>query len=165
MKIEKKNVLALNRPLGIIKRPFAPVAKKLGWEETKLLGLIKEYKAKGVIRRLGFILAHRDIGFKSNALVVWKVPAKDLLRAADIFKRAPEISHCYERKTFPAWPYNVYTMVHGRSKRGCLKIISALSRNTGIKEYQALFTVKELKKKKADIWAPTRTKKKENFPG
>ncbi len=165
MKIEKKNILALNRPLGIIKRPFALLAKKLGCEEAKLLSLIKEYKARGIIRRLGFILAHRDIGFKSNVLVVWNVPVKDLLRAADIFKRTSEISHCYERKTAVSWPYNVYTMVHGRSKRGCLKIISALSRNTGIKDYQALFTLKELKKKKAEIWAPIRTKKRENFPG
>ncbi len=156
MKPEKKFILALNRSLGIIKKPFAPVAKRLGYKESRLLELIKAYKEEGLIRRLGLVLAHRNIGLKSNALVAWNVPKKDLNRAANIFKNTGEVSHCYERKTFVAWPYNIYTMIHGRSRQDCLKIIRILSQKAGIKDYRELFTLKELKKTKADIWLFTK---------
>ena len=156
MKPDKRFILALDRPFGIIKKPFAPVAKRLGWKESRLLELVKRYKEAGLIRRFGLILAHRNIGLKSNVLVAWDVPKKDLGRAASIFKNAPSVSHCYQRKTFPAWPYNIYTMVHGRSRQDCLRIIRILSRKSGINGYRALFTKKELKKTKADIWLLTK---------
>lgn len=146
MKIEKKIISALNRPLGITKKPFYPAADGLGWEESRWLKLIKDYRASGLIRRLGLILAHRDIGLKSNVLVCWKIPKKNLPRAAGIFQQTAQISHCYERETCGGWPYNIYTMIHGPDKRACLGIIRKLSRNTGIKDYQALFTLQELKK-------------------
>ena len=146
MKPEKKFILALERHLGIIKKPFAPVARRLGWKESRLLDSVKAYKEEGLIRRLGLILAHRNVGLKSNVLVVWNVPKKDLNRMANIFQNTGEISHCYERKTFVTWPYNIYTMIHGRNRKDCLKIIRILSQKTGIKDYRALFTLKELKK-------------------
>ena len=153
MKPDKKFILALDRPLGIISRPFVAAARKLGWKESRLLGKIRSYKEQGLIRRFGFILAHRNIGLKSNVLVAWNVPEGFLKRAENIFKSAEEISHCYQRKKFSSWPYNVYTMVHGTSKQICRKRVKSLSRKTGIKDYQELFTLKELKKTKADIWS------------
>jgi len=76
---------------------------------------------------------------------VLESPEKNLLRAAGIFRQTTEISHCYERETCSGWPYNIYTMIHGRTS-GLVWDIRKLSRNTGIKDYQALFTLKELKK-------------------
>lgn len=156
MKPEKKFILALDRSLGIIKKPFAPVARRLCWKESRLLESVKAYKEEGLIRRLGLILAHRNVGLKSNVLVAWNVPKKDLNRAANIFEKTGEISHCYERKTFVTWPYNIYTMIHGRNRKDCLKIIRILSRETGIKDYRALWTLKELKKTKKGIWLFTK---------
>jgi siroheme decarboxylase len=160
MKINRKIILCLDRPLSIINKPFAPLAKKLGWEERRLIDTVKAYKEEGLIRRLGLVLSHRNIGLKSNALVAWKVPKKYLLRTADIFITADEVSHCYRRKAFVSWPYNIYTMIHGRNRQGCLKAIKMLSQRSGIKDYQVLFTLKELKKTKAQVW-PSLIKKKE----
>ncbi len=165
MKPGKKIILALNRPLGIIKMPFAPAAQEIGWSEAKLLRAIKAYKRQGLIRRLGLILAHRRVGLRSNVLVVWKVARKDLVRAAKVFQSAAEVSHCYQRKTCPNWPYNIYTMVHGQNRKSCLESIKKLSCLAGIEDHRELFTLKELKKTKADIWLLTNRKKKENSPG
>ncbi|MCX5708215.1 MAG: Lrp/AsnC family transcriptional regulator [Candidatus Omnitrophica bacterium] len=156
MKPDKKFILALNRPLGIIKMPFSVPAKSLGWDENKFLKVIRSYKNNGVIRRLGLILAHREVGLKSNVLVAWKVAEKSLERAANTFQKAGEVSHCYQRKTHASWPYNIYTMIHGRSRQDCLRIVKRFSRMTGIKDYQELFTLKELKKTKADLWMLTK---------
>jgi siroheme decarboxylase len=153
MKPERKFILALSRPLGIIKKPFAPAAKRLGLKESALLELVKQYKEKGLIRRLGLILAHRNIGFKSNVLVAWKVEGKDLGHAVDIFKNSGRVSHCYQRKTSGAWPYNIYTMIHATSRQDCRRIIRMLCRKSGLNDYRELFTLKELKKTKADIWS------------
>ena len=152
MKPDKKIILALNRPLGIIRMPFRAPARSLGWDEDRFLKVIRSYKKNGTIRRLGLILAHREIGLRSNVLVAWNVAEKSLKTAANIFLKAGEVSHCYQRKTCLSWPYNVYTMIHGRNRKDCLRSIKRLSRMTGIKDYQELFTLKELKKTKADIW-------------
>jgi DNA-binding Lrp family transcriptional regulator len=152
MKPDKKFILALNRPLGIMKMPFRAPAGMLGWDENKFLKVLKSYKKNGTIRRLGLILAHREIGLRSNVLVAWEVGKKDLRQAANIFRKASEVSHCYQRKTHASWPYNIYTMIHGRNRQDCLMIVKRLSRMTGIKDYRELFTLKELKKTKADIW-------------
>lgn len=152
MRVDKKFVLALNRPLGIIKMPFEPVAKRLKWDEKKLLRKIRIYKKSRVIRRLGLALAHRKIGLRANVLVAWKAAPKDLAPAAGILSQAEEVSHCYQRKTYRCWPYNVYTMVHGRSRQDCLRIVKRLSRKAGLRDHRELFTLKELKKTKADIW-------------
>ena len=152
MKPDKKIILALNRPLGIIKRPFAPAAEGLGWNEDKLLRTIRSYKRKGLIRRLGLVLAHRKIGLKSNVMVAWNVPESRITRAVKAFGEAKEVSHCYQRESFPDWPYNLYTMVHTRNKRSSLLVISKLSRKCGVKDYRTLFTIKEFKKTKAGLW-------------
>ncbi len=163
MRPDKKFILALNRPLGIIKMPFSAPAKRLGWDESRFLKVLRSYKGNGVIRRLGLILAHREIGLRSNVLVAWKVAVKDIPRAAKIFQKCGAVSHCYQRKAYPSWPYNVYTMVHGRNRQDCLKVVKRLIRITGIRVHKELFTLKELKKTKADIWLLI--KKKESFPG
>jgi siroheme decarboxylase len=152
MKPEKKFILALNRPLGIIKMPFRAPARRLGWDENKFLEALKSYKKNGTIRRLGLILAHREIGLRSNVLVAWEAAQRGFQRAVNIFKKTGEISHCYQRKTCASWPYNIYTMIHGRNRQDCLRTVKRLSRITGIKNYREMFTLKELKKTKADIW-------------
>jgi DNA-binding Lrp family transcriptional regulator len=136
--------------------PFSAPARRLGWEENKFLEVLRRYKKNGVVRRLGLILAHREVGFRSNVLVAWEITDKDLPAAVKIFQKAGEVSHCYQRKAYSSWPYNVYTMVHGRNRKDCLKIVKKLSRITGIKVHKDLFTLKELKKTKADIWLLTK---------
>ena len=42
------------------------------------------------------------------------------------------ISHCYERPTYPDWPYSVFTMAHGRSKEECDAILDSIAAATGI---------------------------------
>jgi hypothetical protein len=44
------------------------------------------------------------------------------------------------------WPYNLYTIVHGRSVDECESIINDLAADTGIREKQALYPTKEYKK-------------------
>lgn len=152
-RVDKKTVIALNRPFPLVRRPFARAASGLGISEPRLWGLLERYKKAGVLRRFGIILGHRHAGFRANCMVAWRVPPAKLSRAARVFRAARQITHCYERATAPDWPYNVYTMIHCAARAECSRLIRALALSTGITEYRAFFTVREFKKTKADLAA------------
>ena len=57
------------------------------------------------------------------------------------------ISHVYYRPSAaPDWPYELYTMVHGRSEQECLDVAQELIATTPLREYAILKSLKELKK-------------------
>ena len=54
---------------------------------------------------------------------VWKVPEDQVLELGKRMAATRGISHCYERPTYPDWPYALFTMAHGRSKEECDAIL------------------------------------------
>ena len=56
------------------------------------------------------------------------------------------VTHCYERPTFPDWPYTHFTMVHATSTEGCEEIEREISEATGITERRLLYSTREYKK-------------------
>jgi DNA-binding Lrp family transcriptional regulator len=58
----------------------------------------------------------------------------------------PAVSHCYLRPEHPRWPYNLYTMIHGRNPEDCRSTAKKMARETGIRKYRLLFSKKEHKK-------------------
>lgn len=140
----------LHRGLPLKNRPYQEIAKKINISEEELFRRIKSLKEQGIIQRLGTILNHYRSGYSVNAMVVWQVPSRLISKTGKIMSEFPAVSHCYQRKTWPNWPYNLYTMIHARSKSECAKIIRKISGKTGIKQYEALYTMKEYKKKSFD---------------
>lgn len=77
----------------------------------------------GALRRIGAILKHRDSGYLVNGMFVCQVPEEKMKEAADRLASFPQVSHCYQRKAYPYWPYNLYGMIHGKLKEEVEKII------------------------------------------
>ncbi|HMM37631.1 MAG TPA: Lrp/AsnC family transcriptional regulator [Desulfovibrio sp.] len=127
--------------------PFADIAEAVGTDEKTVLDLLRGLKERGVIRRFGATLRHQKAGYGHNAMVAWRVddPA-EAARVGELLASRPEISHAYERRTYPEWPYNLYTMIHGRNPGDSLKVAEELSRATGITDYAVLNSLQELKK-------------------
>jgi len=144
--LEQKVVLALQRDLEVAPRPFLEVAEQLGVPEEELLAAIRSLMGKGVIRRFGATLRHQKSGYPANALVAWSVPASDLSAIGKKMAAYREVSHCYARSPAPAWPYNLYTMVHSKTPEDCVRTAARLAAATGIADYQMLFSETELKK-------------------
>ncbi|MCL4501986.1 MAG: Lrp/AsnC family transcriptional regulator, partial [Deltaproteobacteria bacterium] len=132
--------------LEVEPQPFKELADLLGLEEEVVLAAIRSLMEKGYIRRFGATLRHQKSGFEANALVAWKVPEADLKRAGQELAAQRVVSHCYSRRPAPAWPYNLYTMIHGRTKDECLKTAARMAKETGLSDYQVLFSESELKK-------------------
>ena len=150
---DKKLVICLNRPFPLTARPFRGAAYRLGTTEERVVSDIRYFLEAGLMRRFGLILGHTRVGLNANCMAAWRVPRSGAGRAGRIFAQAKEITHCYLRTAAPGWPYNIYTMVHCESRPACLRLLARLSRKTGVKDYKALFTVKEFKKTKADLAA------------
>ena len=126
--------------------PYADIAAAAGTDEAHVLDLLTRMTQSGEIRRFGATLKHQKAGYGANVMVAWYVPEEDVDRIGEIMSRRPEISHCYHRVNCLDWPYNLYTMIHGRSQDDCRAVVEALCRETGLDDYAMLFSLKELKK-------------------
>ncbi len=127
--------------------PFLDIAKKTGLEERYVIDFLKNLKQQGIIRRFGATLKHQIAGYECNVMVAWRVePEKKVDEIQEILIKTPEITHCYIRKTYKEWPYNLYTMIHGRCKEDCISLVKKIQKATGIEDYQLLFSDRELKK-------------------
>ena len=146
---EKKVLLALIEGIPLTKTPFTEIGKKLGLEEKEVVEIIKKLKEKKVIRRLGATLRHNKAGYTANAMVAWYVPEEKVEEIGSELAKNPLITHCYLRKTYSDWKYNLYTMIHARSEDELNKIIKEISERFELYEYQVLPTVKEVVRKHA----------------
>jgi siroheme decarboxylase len=144
--LDKKVILALQRDLEICPRPFLEVAEFLGIDEEALLAAIQGLMDRGYIRRFGATLRHQQSGYEANALVAWAVPEADLKRIGEHLAGQRAVSHCYARRPAPTWPYTLYTMIHGRTPEECIRIAAAMAAETGVQDYEMLFSETELKK-------------------
>ncbi|MFP5258180.1 MAG: Lrp/AsnC family transcriptional regulator [Acidobacteriota bacterium] len=126
--------------------PYADIAAAVGTDEAHVLSLLTRMAATGEIRRFGATLKHQKAGYGANVMVAWFVPEEDVDRVGAIMAKRQEISHCYHRVTCMEWPYNLYTMVHGRTPTDCQAVVAAVAAETGLDDYALLFSLKELKK-------------------
>lgn len=143
---DKKLIQILQAGLPLSPTPFEEVAEKASLVEEEVLFKIKEWKERGVIRRFGTLLRHREAGLTANAMIVWQVPAERVEEVGELMASFSEVSHCYIRPTFEDWPYNLYTMVHGKTRHECEQIGRKISQETGISQYKLLFSAREYKK-------------------
>jgi DNA-binding Lrp family transcriptional regulator len=139
-------VRCIQEDLPLAERPFMVWAQSLGMTETELLGLISEWLERGFMRRFAAVLNHRQAGFNANGMVVWSCPEDQIDEKGRILATYPEVSHCYHRPAYAAWPYNLYAMVHGRTMEECRKIAEKLGDAILLRDYQILFSTREFKK-------------------
>jgi DNA-binding Lrp family transcriptional regulator len=144
--LPQRVIKQLQADLPLCSHPFREIAHRVGATEEQVLSLVSQYLEQGVIRRFGAILGHQRLGFVANGMGVWRVPEEDAARVGEIMAGFPEVSHCYQRPSSPAWPYNLYTMIHGASYEECEQVAARISRKTGIRDYRLLFSTRELKK-------------------
>ena len=144
--LDKKIIRELQKDLPVEKYPFAQIAKRIGISERELLSHIKRFMNEGVIRRFGATIYHYRSGFEANVMVAWLVPEDRLDEVGEKMASFSEATHCYARVTYPDWPYNLYTMIHGRTEEECLDIVQKLAKATGVNTYRLLFTENTFKR-------------------
>jgi len=139
-------IRATQGPMEVTPEPFAAAAAELGISQTALLEHLESMRERRALRRVAAILFHRRAGFSANGMGVWNVPEERILELGPRMSSFRGISHCYQRPTYPDWPYSVFTMAHGRSKDECDAILDSIAEDTGIEDRRTLYSSTEFKK-------------------
>jgi DNA-binding Lrp family transcriptional regulator len=135
----------LTRGLAISPRPFTALADELGCTEVEVLERIHALTAAGFISRIGIIVRHRALGWRSNAMVVWQIPEADVDRVGVALAAAKGVTLCYQRRPDQChWPFNLYCMIHARSRDEALTILGRAAADAGIADLprQVLFSTR-----------------------
>lgn len=142
-------VRLMQRDIPITAEPFVAVAEGLGLAFDEAAAIHARFLATGRMRRFAAVLHHRKAGFGANAMGVWAGPQDDpeaLRRLGETMAGFRAVSHCYQRPSYPDWPYNLFTMVHGRDTAECEQALDAIAAATGIDDRHALYSTHEFKK-------------------
>jgi DNA-binding Lrp family transcriptional regulator len=139
-------IRALQGDMPVIPEPYAPAASRVGLSQERFLEHLRGMQERRLLRRVAAILYHRRAGFSANGMGVWRVPEERIAELGPRMASFRGISHCYQRPTYEDWPYSVFTMAHGRSKKECDAILDAIAADTGIEERATLYSSTEFKK-------------------
>lgn len=142
----------LHEDLALHPEPFRDIARQCSIAEECFFDFVGDLLRSHKMSRFAGILYHRNLGFTTNAMVVWKVPASTLVAFAEEAVTYQAISHCYERSVYPDWPYNLYTMIHSTSQREMQEIVESLATKFTIQEYEVLCSGAEHKKQRVDYF-------------
>lgn len=115
---------ALSEGLALVPRPFAALARGLGRDEAGVIARIDALARARVLTRVGVIVRHRALGWRENAMVVWRL-AEDAVPAAGVaLASVPGVTLCYQRRTRPGlWDFPLFCMIHGRSRPEALAVL------------------------------------------
>ncbi|WNF58387.1 nitrite reductase [Pseudomonas sp. SG20052] len=102
--------------LPLLDDPWAWLAEQLELSIESTLDLLKRLQAEGAIRRIAAVPNHYRLGYRHNGMTVWDVRDTDITRLGALIGAQPFVSHCYRRPRRTGWRYNLFAMVHGRSR-------------------------------------------------
>ncbi len=147
-------IQALTKGLPIVSQPYVALAAQLGRQEDDVRERIVVLSDAGIISRLGVIVRHRALGWRSNAMVVWDIPSDKITQAGPVLADQPGITLCYERAPVEGrWPYRLYSMIHARSRLEALKHLANAASLPELKDvpHKALFSTRCFKQTGAMI--------------
>jgi DNA-binding Lrp family transcriptional regulator len=124
--LDKAVIRATQGDLPVVAEPYAGAARELGMSVDALVEHLRGMVDRGLLRRVAAILFHRRAGFSANGMGVWKVPEDRVVEIGPRMAAFRGISHCYQRPTYEDWPYQLFTMAHGRSKEECDAVLDAI---------------------------------------
>jgi DNA-binding Lrp family transcriptional regulator len=143
---------ALEPGLELVSRPYAPLAARCGMSEPAFIARLERLLALSVIRRFGVVVRHRELGYTANAMVVWDIPDARVAEVGRYLAAQAGVTLCYQRpRRLPDWPYNLFSMVHGRDRDAVLEQVArlraALAQALGLADVrcQSLFSRRRFK--------------------
>lgn len=139
-------ILALQEDMEVRADPYAPIATQLETTTEEIFDWCRNFIKVGRMRRVAGIMNHRHAGFRANGMGVWNVPTERIEEIGLFFGQQGPITHCYLRPQYPDWRFNIFTMVHSQKVQSCDEYLDSLSKQTGITDYETLYSYKEYKK-------------------
>jgi len=129
-------------------RPWKMIGEKTGMTEDEVIARIQSLKNKGVIRRISGVLRHHNTGYNGNGMACFRIEPEKIVKAGTVAASFPQVSHCYERKTSPGWPFPLFAMIHAKTKPECRAIAEEIGETARCRDFVLLHSIKEFKKER-----------------
>ncbi len=146
---DRRIIEATQTGLPLTARPYRAIARETGLDEKEVMRRLRRMMETGVIRRIGAVPNHYALGLVANGMSVWDVADE---RIAELGRRVGAldfVSHCYHRPRHPPhWPYNLFAMVHGRTRTEVEDKVAHIARLLGeaCRGHEVLYSTRILKK-------------------
>ena len=148
-KLDRRIVVATQQGLPLTAKPYHAIANQLGIDVDLLRQRLQNMLDSGAIRRIGAVPNHYTLGFRANGMSVWDVDDEHLREIGPKVGTLEFVSHAYHRpRHMPVWPYNLFAMVHGRTREEVLSKVALIADMLGQtqRQYDVLFSTRILKK-------------------
>ena len=139
---------AIQEGLPINPRPYLILANIIGGTEEGVIHCIETWIESGLIKRFGLVIKHHNVGYTSNAMIVWNVPDEIVDELGERIKQSGLVTLCYRRpRRLPDWNYNLFCMIHGKNRDQVLGQLEKLIEFCQLKdvEHDVLFSYKQFK--------------------
>ncbi|WP_296750433.1 AsnC family transcriptional regulator [Thiobacillus sp.] len=114
---DRRIIQATQAGLPLAPRPYHAVAEQLGMAAAEVMQRMQRMLDLGIIRRIGAVPNHYALGYRANGMTVWDVADDCIDELGERIGRLDFVTHCYQRpRHLPEWPYNLFAMVHGRTR-------------------------------------------------
>jgi len=151
-KQDKELIAEIQGGLPLASHPYAEIGERVGLSEQEVIQRIDNLQAGGVIKRMGIVVRHHELGYTANAMVVWDVPDERLDEIGDLLGGQDYVTLCYQRpRRLPDWPYNLFCMIHGQKRERVLQIIDAIVESEDLADipHKVLFSGRRFKQRGA----------------
>lgn len=137
-----RRVMKQLRSIPVRERPFREIAASWGFGEPEFIDILREMMEKGVAVDFGAWLDGASIGFKHNAMVVFKGDESTCKLVVD---KVPEATHVVLRRTiYGEWPWNIYFMIHGVKRPEVDERIHSIMNMLDVDSYMRLYSLRDL---------------------
>jgi DNA-binding Lrp family transcriptional regulator len=147
--IDRQIIVATQAGLPLVAEPFALLAQQLGLETGEVLQRVAAMQIRGIIRRIAAVPNHYALGYTANGMSVWNVTDDRIAEFGRQVGALDYVSHCYQRpRHLPLWPYNLFAMVHGRTRDDVVAKVAAIAALLGehCRGHEVLYSKRILKK-------------------
>jgi DNA-binding Lrp family transcriptional regulator len=147
--VDRRLIAATQSGLPLVAEPYRAVARDIGVADEEVLARLRRLLNDGAIRRIGAIPNHYALGLTANGMSVWDVTDAAVGDIGVQVGALDFVSHCYERpRHLPLWPYNLFAMVHGRSRAEVHDKVAEIAALIGpaARAHDILFSTRILKK-------------------
>ncbi|MBI3928976.1 MAG: Lrp/AsnC family transcriptional regulator [Armatimonadetes bacterium] len=151
---ERAIIRVTQRDVELVSRPFLSWSKELCLDEEELVESLRDFKTRGVMRRLAAVLHHGRAGFRANGMAVWQVPSARLDEVGGLMASHNAITHCCERTTTGFWPYNVFSTIYGHTREEVESVAGAIQSETGLAPPVILYSIREFKREPIPCFSP-----------
>ena len=142
-------VLATQAGLPLVPDPWGAVGRALGLSGEEVRVRLARMQEAGIVRRVAAVPNHYRLGYVANGMTVWDVDDARIDRLGREVAKLPGVSHCYRRpRHLPDWPYNLFAMLHGRTREEVEHQAEALRALLGeaCRDHRILYSSRILKK-------------------